>query len=100
MAVYSETKIVVTLELNDYGTADDIAAALIVLQRLGITPLGKVQLAFSAMSSEAAEDALDNLDAVLRDVPSGVDVKVKETTERGVERRKVDNTPMQKYFNN
>jgi hypothetical protein len=102
MAIHGETKITITLQLNeDYGSADDMATALLQLQRLGITPLGKVQLTFDKLDPVAAEETEIRLEAVLQDVPRGVDVTVKTSTERGVERRKMDGVmPMDKYLKN
>lgn len=92
----AQTKITPTLKLDEEGDSDDMTTAIKLLSKIGTVPANKVVLSMECPDF-LVESIEDKIDAALMDCPDSVDVTIKTTTERGVERNhKAANTPLEK----
>lgn len=91
------TKITLTLTQDDNTGSDAAMAETIgLLTAIGVVPTQKVVLTVEC-ENEDAESYADDMDAALSGRPMGIEVTIKTTTERHVERRKLTTvTPMDK----
>lgn len=88
------TRITITLEASEYATPDDVARALLAVQGLSTTPLGKVALTLECHTIESIEATQNAIDTALASVPMGIDITIKTVSERGVERRTHTTLPL------
>jgi len=90
------TKITLTLTHldDDHPNAAGMAETIGLLTQIGIVPTKKVALTIEC-KDEDAENYTDDIDAALSGRPMGIEVVIKTTTERHVERRRMTSvTPM------
>ncbi len=93
------TKITLTIQQDDDAPNDTSAAmteTLALLATAGMTAPRKLVLNIEC-KDEQTEEITDELDAALSGRPMGIEVVIKTTTERHVERRRMASvTPMDK----
>lgn len=97
------TKITVTIQEDEDAPNDTKAAmteTLALLAAAGITAPRKLVLNIECTDDEAT-DVTDELDAALSGRPMGIEVVIKTTTERHVERKRLASvTPMDQAWRN
>ena len=93
-------KITLTLTQEEHGTDEGMAQTIGLLTAIGVAPTKKVVLTVEC-EPEDVDSYADDMDIALSGRPTGIEVVIKTTIERHVERRKMASvTPMDKAWSN
>lgn len=93
-------KITLTLTQEEHGTDEAMAQTIGLLTAIGVAPTKKVVLTVEC-EAEDVDSYADDMDIALSGRPTGIEVTIKTTVERHVERRKMASvTPMDKAWAN